>query len=376
MNCTFSIENGCLVRNIAVNGGSNAKSIIRSEDIGLEKPFEKLIDYDKAWLQCKQKPLSSGKNGDIRVVDLFSGCGGLTLGIAEACRALEYNFVPVLAADLAPSALDLYKKNFNPIHTIAEPIEQWINSELGEELSEEEKKFTEMVGQVDILIGGPPCQGNSDLNNHTRRADPRNLLYLRMIRCVEILRPRFVLIENVPGVKHDTHNVVETAKEQLMSFGYSIDFGTIDMSTIGVAQKRKRFFLIASRCKQLFFNKCLAEACTESRPLSWAIDDLLDYEDDTVFNSPAKSSVTNSKRIDYLFDNDLYDLPNSECPDCHRLKEHSYTSVYGRMYWDRPAPTITGGFGSVPDRTGNLPRSTPTKESAERASHAEKGSTP
>lgn len=155
MNCTFSIENGCLVRNIAVNGGGNAKSFIRPEDIGLEKPFEKLIDYDKAWLQCKQKPLSSGKNGDIRVVDLFSGCGGLTLGIAEACRALEYNFVPVLAADLAPSALDLYKRNFNPIHTIAEPIEQWINSELGENCQKKRKSLPRWSDKSISLLAAP-----------------------------------------------------------------------------------------------------------------------------------------------------------------------------------------------------------------------------
>lgn len=47
------------------------------------------------------------------------------------------------------------------------------------------------------------------------------------------------------------------------------------------------------------------------------------------------------------FENNLFELPNSERPDCHRLKPHSYKSVYGRMYWDRPAPTITRGFGST-----------------------------
>ncbi len=80
--------------------------------------------------------------------------------------------------------------------------------------------------------------------------------------------------------------------------------------------------------------------------MGWAIDDLLDIDNDTVFDTPANSSATNKKRIDYLFDHDIYDLPNSERPDCHRLKNHSYTAVYGRMYWDIPAPTITGGFGS------------------------------
>lgn len=342
----YDLENGCLVRNIEVNKSNVAKSIICPEDISQTFQFKKIQDYEKTWLQCKKPPICSDRNGQIRVIDLFSGCGGLSLGIAEACRALEYKFIPVLAADKAPSALELYKKNFNPIYALSEPIENWIDSDLGKEASKKEKNFVDMVGQIDILIGGPPCQGNSDLNNHTRRDDPRNLLYLRMVRCVELLRPRFVLIENVPGVRHDTHNVVDVAKEKLINLGYSIDCGTMDMSIIGVPQKRRRFFLIAALNGEVSFENCINEVKTDLRPLGWAIDDLLDCEDDSVFNSPANSSSTNKKRIDYLFDNDIYDLPNSERPDCHRLKKHSYKAVYGRMYWDIPAPTITGGFGS------------------------------
>jgi DNA (cytosine-5)-methyltransferase 1 len=53
------------------------------------------------------------------------------------------------------------------------------------------------------------------------------------------------------------------------------------------------------------------------------------------------------RRVDYLFDHDLFDLPNSERPPCHRDKMHTYNSVYGRLQWDRPAPTITGGFDTM-----------------------------
>lgn len=346
MDFKYSIENGCLARIIEVNSMKKYTSIIRPEDIAQSQPFDKTEDYEKKWLQCITPPLCSEKNGEIRVIDLFSGCGGLSLGIAEACRALEYRFTPVMAADIAPAALELYKRNFKPLYAMDEPIEKWIDSDLGNEISTKEKEFVDMVGQIDVLIGGPPCQGHSDLNNHTRRDDPRNLLYLRMIRCVELLKPKYVLIENVPGVRHDIHNVVSVSIETLIGMGYSVDSGTMDMSLIGVPQKRKRFFLIASLEKKLSFENCIDRVKIDVRPLSWAIDDLLNVQNDTVFDTPAKSSDTNKKRIDYLFDNDIYDLPNSERPDCHRLKKHSYTAVYGRMYWDIPAPTITGGFGS------------------------------
>lgn len=341
----YYLKNRCLYRTIKFKNGSEYSSSIK-----IEEPTKDLVPsediYFKQWLHCKNWPQLESSRGDIRVMDLFCGCGGLTLGIAEACRALEYKFKSVLAADMSPVALELYERNFSPEYTISDPIENHIDSEIGTPLSERERNFCTLVGNIDILIGGPPCQGNSDLNNHTRRRDPRNLLYLRMIRCAEIIKPRYIIIENVPGVQHDTHNVVDVAKSELHKLGYHVDTKTIHMSEIGVPQNRKRFFLIASREQPVSIEKAILYHKTDEKPVSWAIDDLLDIESTEVFDTSANSSATNKKRIDYLFDNDLYDLPNSERPDCHRLKKHSYTSVYGRMYWDLPSQTITGGFGS------------------------------
>ena len=342
----YRLKDEKLERIVTCSDGNQYVSDINQSDLCCSEVLSEKDDFFKRWLQCKKKPDGLNRNGEIRVVDLFCGCGGLTLGIAEACRALEYKFVSVLGADMAPTALDLYKRNFNPLFTIAEPIEKYIDQELRSAISENEKKFLDMVGSVDILIGGPPCQGNSDLNNHTRRTDSRNLLYLRMIRCAEILKPRFLIIENVPGVQHDSHNVVDIAKEELIKAGYHVDSGVITVSDIGVPQRRKRFFLIAAKDKTVSLERAISNHRTEEKSLGWAIDDLLNISNNTVFDTPANSSTTNKRRIDYLFDHDIYDLPNIERPDCHRLKKHSYTSVYGRMYWDIPSPTITGGFGS------------------------------
>ena len=67
----------------------------------------------------------------------------------------------------------------------------------------------------------------------------------------------------------------------------------------------------------------------------------------SAFDSAPQPNATSRERIAFLFENDLHELPDSERPDCHRLKAHTYTSVYGRLYWDRPAPTITTGFGTM-----------------------------
>jgi len=303
--------------------------------------------YDLAWLTSRREPELRSSIGEIRTVDLFCGCGGLSLGVVEAARALGYKLKSVFASDINKNALDLYLRNFNPAVADSLPIEDHVDGELDAPLTERERQFVAKVGAVDMLVAGPPCQGNSDLNNHTRRNDPKNLLYLRAVRCAEILKPDSILIENVPGVLHEAHGVLQTAVAHLTKLGYSVSFGVVHMKQIGVAQNRRRMILMASRIGKVSIEDAVSSISTEERPLSWACGDLIDsYDDADVFNSSAKHSVTNQKRIHYLFEHDLHDLPNSQRPDCHRLKQHGYTAVYGRMYWDMPAPTITGGFGS------------------------------
>jgi DNA (cytosine-5)-methyltransferase 1 len=86
----------------------------------------------------------------------------------------------------------------------------------------------------------------------------------------------------------------------------------------------------------------------DPRPISWALSAIENcYDSNSTFDSSAVHSKENQRRIEYLFKNDLYELPNSQRPPCHRDKAHSYVSVYGRMHWDQVAPTITGGFGST-----------------------------
>ncbi|MBR4353976.1 MAG: DNA cytosine methyltransferase [Kiritimatiellae bacterium] len=302
--------------------------------------------YDLAWLSSSERPRVRSSAQEIRAVDLFCGCGGLTLGIREAARGLGCSFRSVFASDINKSALGIYAKNFQPDIIDNNPIENSINGELGAELTVEETVFCNKVGNIDILVAGPPCQGHSNLNNYTRRDDPRNLLYLRAVRCAEILKPNTLIIENVPGVVHDKHGVLQRADEYLKTIGYSVSYGVVKMWTIGVAQTRQRMLLIASRVMQnVSLENIVKKASLPPRSMQWVIGDLqYQYDADSIFNSAAIHSPINQARIHYLFEHNLYELPNSERPDCHRLKPHTYPAVYGRMHWDRPSPTITGGF--------------------------------
>lgn len=304
--------------------------------------------FDQLWLSSTVGPEIARARKAINVVDLFAGFGGLSIGIHEAAAALGMTATSKLAVDFDSDALQVFGANFPTAKLLAMPVEELIDGSLGAKPTKSELALLDELGKIDILIGGPPCQGHSALNNHTRHEDSRNELYLRMARFCELFSPDHVIIENVPGVIKDRSQVAQRTWEYLEKLGYVVDSMTIDVSRLGVAQKRKRNVTVASKTVHVELAKWYDEAEVPVRPLSWAIADLENrYDSDSVFDSAPNPSATNQKRMDYLFENDIFDLPNSQRPDCHRLKDHSYNSVYGRMFWNKPSQTITTGFGGM-----------------------------
>ena len=342
---SYRITGDDIVRRVSANGRNPKTSKLPIPDWANRE--QSLVDlYDQAWLAATERPRVRSSARNIRAVDLFCGCGGLTLGIREAARALGCGFQSVFASDINRDVQDLYQRNFQPLVFDSNPIEANIDGELGNGPTTKEQAFCEKVGRIDILVAGPPCQGNSNLNNYTRRDDPKNLLYLRAVRCAELLRPPTIIIENVPGVLYEKHGVLQRADEYLREIGYNVSFGVLPMWKFGVAQMRRRMILVASRVMaDVNIDSIVHQSEIPERPLSWACGDLLGKENSNdTFNAPSIHNSINQARIHYLFQHDLHTLPDEQRPDCHRLKPHTYPGVYGRMWWNRPAPTITGGF--------------------------------
>lgn len=349
---SFRADGDRIVRIVRRSDGTQAQSSVRLVD-GVPKGTL-AEQFDWCWLRSTRPPRAAPSDNEMRIADLFSGGGLMTLGAVEALRAIKVRGVPAMFLDVEPAAAKACDRNFDGAEVLTKRVEEVIDGALGAKRSANEKALVDKVGTIDLLLGGPPCQGHSDLNNHTRRQDGRNELAMRMARFCELFEPKHVVLENVRGILHDSKSVLSRIETHLRKLGYVVETVVAKAETLGVPQRRHRVFLVASKQSRddlegnarSGLKDALRRLEVPIRSFSWACGDLLDRPDAGIDGAPVPSNA-NKKRIDYLFDNDLHDLPDSQRPDCHRDGGHSYKSVYGRLWWDRPAQTITTGFRAV-----------------------------
>lgn len=301
--------------------------------------------FDQLFLRSTKPAWHSPLRSAVRAADLFSGCGGLSLGVREASTALGKRFESVLAVDNDAPSLEVYKRNFSPALPIDRDIRSVLSGRLGDRLKSEEKSLLKKIGSIDICLAGSPCQGHSDLNNHTRRKDTRNELYGRIARFAEIAEPTHIIAENVPALIHGKDRTLDSTIARLEQLGYSIDISTVNLADLGVPQRRTRHVLIASNQSVSIEEIMSRHKVSKERTVRWAIADLARRAPGNLLDTASKLHPDNVERIEYLMEHDEYDLPNRLRPVCHQ-DDHSYVSMYGRLRYDEPAQTITSGFGS------------------------------
>lgn len=331
------------------------KSSSRKPGVMAEPPkFGSSIEDDKRFLRLTRAPDYEKGEDPISVVDLFSGCGGMTLGLAQALHNARRGVRIPLALDADTDAIAVFKENFPTADARTADVREYFDGRLGDALTRAERAIRRrVVGQSPTLVlaGGPPCQGNSDLNNHSRRRDPRNGLYATMARAAQVLEPDFVVVENVPTVVHDEKQVVAQTISALEETGYEVQTSVLELWRVGVPQRRKRHLLIGTkeRCgmPSMVLETLAGGYLTEPRDVRWAIEDLMGSMPQSEFDRPSNPKPHNLARINWLFENGEYNLPNELRPACHQNGGHTYKSVYGRLDWSEPAQTITTGFQSM-----------------------------
>jgi DNA (cytosine-5)-methyltransferase 1 len=170
------------------------------------------------------------------VLDLFSGCGGLSIGIEAA--GFSTKWACEWDADAAATFADS--------HPNARIWVEDANSFLIRTANREEA--TPKPGEVDLIAGGPPCQGFSGYNRFRGPEDPRNSLVETYLSFVDLLLPRYVLMENVPGMlQMESGKTAQMIIGALESMGYQVKLGILQAGHYGLPQNRWRVFVLAAR---------------------------------------------------------------------------------------------------------------------------------
>ncbi len=263
-------------------------------------------------------------------IDLFSGSGGLTLGLKQA------GFRVIAGIEIDSLSAESYRKNHRDVRLWEEDIRridlEAVKAELGIE-----------SGELHLLAGCPPCQGFSTIRTRKKSAavkDPRNALVGEFIRFVAGLLPKAIMLENVPGLA--SYDGFAEVVAKLEALGYSCQFEVFDAADYGVPQRRKRLVLVGSRKGAIPLAKAKGTIChvrdaIDSLPAAGKSGDALH---DVVERRSEK--VAQMIRLVPKDGGDRSNLPAGYQLACHKTCS-GFRDVYGRMAWDEVSPTITSG---------------------------------
>lgn len=281
--------------------------------------------HQKAWIR------------KIYATDLFCGAGGLTHGLVKAGVDVR------LGVDIDPACEYPYVAN-NNARFLLKSVEALEASEL-------ERHYRK--NGIKLLAGCAPCQTFSTYNQKATESDKRWWLLLQFSRIVDELSPDLVTMENVPGLVEQ--NVFDEFVANLEANGYSVAHQVVNCAKYGVPQQRNRLVLLASKLGPISLLSP-QEFGKRPRTVKEAIGDLpplvagTSHPKDPLHQCSALSEV-NMRRIKVSRPGGTWrDWPRELVADCHKKSSgKTYASVYGRMNWDDPAPTLTTqffGFGN------------------------------
>lgn len=167
------------------------------------------------------------------LVDLFAGCGGLSTGMEQA------GFTPWFVNEIVPTFCNTYKCN----HKL--PDSHYYVGDINQ-LNKDIAKFQDILSDISIVCGGPPCQGFSTANRQRIIDDPRNNLYKAYLQFLSVVRPKFFVMENVRGMANKIEEIKQNFREYLGE-GYQFDAAVLQAQDFGVPQNRKRLIMIGNR---------------------------------------------------------------------------------------------------------------------------------
>lgn len=267
-------------------------------DNALKGAFKRLaVICNEAGQQCAKCPVckycntyienarKSVDDASLKMIDLFCGAGGLSLGFSQE------GFITSLANDIQDCCVDTYAHNHPETprdHIVLGDIKDVV------------KNLDELLAgrSVDIVVGGPPCQGFSMANRQRLIDDPRNYLYKSYVEVVEKVRPKFFVMENVKGML----SVAEQVKEDFRNIGYSVECHVLNAKDFGVPQNRERLIYIGNCIaidnEQIFREIFALSANIPEHNLGDALFALRELEASRVKNATETGSVESGYKIE------------------------------------------------------------------------------
>ena len=283
----------------------------------------------------------------LAAIDLFAGVGGLSLGFKQA------GFNVVLANEYDQAIAESYSRNHPGTQLIVDDIE---NVDLT-------GTFRTYSHEVDIVVGGPPCQGFSQKGQRRTIHDQRNYLFKNFVKVVEIVRPKFFLMENVPNLLTAEQGLFKREVLNLFgSLGYEVTADTLNAADYGVPQNRRRAFILGKYGSSA---PTLAPRPNKQATVWNAISDLayLESGEGTIVSEYRKEIQSDLQRYLRQGSTELYNhvatkhsktalermslIPprggREDLPPEHHTKS-IYSGTWGRMDKDDRAVTITTRF--------------------------------
>ena len=284
------------------------------------------------------------------VVDLFAGCGGLTAGFLRA-DSNGTRFRPIAAVDSDVDSAATYAANFGD-HVFLGSIEDWLVG-------------THYPDRADVVLGGPPCQGFSSLGKQDE-TDRRNTLWERYVEAVDLLRPRFFVLENVREfLKSDQFAALEQACKLGRTLkDYEVEPLVLDSSLYGAPQRRRRAIVIGRHRDHPPLGEPPGTQCRPN------VRDAFDGLPAGVHRRelPSRYTEFRGQRVPGPFTGDeihvtryftqlslnryrsippggnRFDIPYHLLAPCWRTHRTGAADVMGRMLWDKPSVTIRTEF--------------------------------
>lgn len=288
---------------------------------------------------------------EFRVLDLFCGAGGFSCGLD-----MVDGFSTQVALDFDANALNTFQKNFPNAYGVCGDI---CSEEVKKDILKECEKR-----KVNMVIGGPPCQGFSLKGKNLGIDDPRNFLFLEYVDIVKRLKPEIFIIENVKNMMMSTDGYfINQIRERFEGLGYTLNYGILNASNFGVPQTRERTIIIGTIDSK---GITLPEAiCEKKITVRDAISDLSylesgQGEDESVYITEAQSDYQKMLRADskVLFNHkatnhsqvalDKLKLIPPEGDKSSMPEElygnQQFMTTWSRLIWDKPSPTIDTRF--------------------------------